>query len=216
MKDTSWDRVYRQHGQVQFDILPKVEIAATNFAQKRYRKVLDLACGTGRHAIYLAKQGFDVTASDISENGLIIVRQKAASASLKIEVKHHDMKAVPYPKDYFDAVLCVWSIDIGTLDNIVTTVGEIHRILKTDGTVVADFISVKDETYGRGKEIDRNTFVGAMPGLPDLVEHYSTREELTQVFSRFGDVKIEEADHFYKDEVGRNHLIKAFDVEATK
>jgi ubiquinone/menaquinone biosynthesis C-methylase UbiE len=47
-------------------------------------KVLDCACGTGNHAIWMAEQGYDVTASDISENMLEQAKIKAEEAEVDI------------------------------------------------------------------------------------------------------------------------------------
>ena len=39
-------------------------------------KALELGCGTGTNAIWLARQGFDVTAMDLSETALVQARKK--------------------------------------------------------------------------------------------------------------------------------------------
>ncbi len=54
-----------------------------------HAKVLDLACGKGRHAIYLNQLGFEVTGIDLSENSIAIAN-KNANASLHFQV--HDMR----------------------------------------------------------------------------------------------------------------------------
>ena len=191
METRDWDKIYQQQGQVQTEVLPKVKIAADKFKRNGCLNVLDLACGTGRHAVYLAKEGFDVYASDISEKGLAIAKQQAALANVNIKFKRHDMKTIPYQKESFDAVLCIWSIGIGTISDIRRRIGEIFRVLKYGGTLITDFISVADKTWLRGKEIENNTF--AMEGLPDLVEHYSTKDELATFFTGFHQATIEEA-----------------------
>jgi tellurite methyltransferase len=43
-------------------------------------RALDIACGVGRHAIYLAERGWKVTAVDSSQAGIEILRQRARSA----------------------------------------------------------------------------------------------------------------------------------------
>src|SRR5688572_6448534 len=55
----------------------------------RGSKMLDLACGKGRHARILSESGFDVTGLDLSENS-IAEAQKYASESLRFAV--HDMR----------------------------------------------------------------------------------------------------------------------------
>jgi cyclopropane fatty-acyl-phospholipid synthase-like methyltransferase len=62
--------------------------------------ILDLACGRGRHAVYLNKLGFRVIGVDLSEQSIAHARQ-FENESLKFEV--HDM-TIPYPNS-FDAVL---------------------------------------------------------------------------------------------------------------
>ena len=54
-----------------------------------HAKVLDLACGKGRHAIYLNQLGFDVVGVDLSENSIAIAN-KNANATLHFQV--HDMR----------------------------------------------------------------------------------------------------------------------------
>jgi tellurite methyltransferase len=55
-------------------------------------RALDLACGTGRHAIFLANNGWDVTAVDSSSVGIEIARARAADAGLKIDLRAADLE----------------------------------------------------------------------------------------------------------------------------
>ena len=62
-------------------------------------KILDLACGKGRHSVYLNSLGYDVTGVDLSEKSINHAKQ-FENETLKFNV--HDMSK-PYP-DTFDAV----------------------------------------------------------------------------------------------------------------
>ncbi|MEW6468371.1 MAG: class I SAM-dependent methyltransferase [Bacteroidota bacterium] len=64
-------------------------------------RVLDLACGKGRHCIYLSKKGFDVTGIDISAHN---IREAVRFANDKLEFYLHDMRKV-FRINYFDAIL---------------------------------------------------------------------------------------------------------------
>ena len=55
-------------------------------------KALDLACGAGRHAIFLADRGFQVTAVDNSRVGIEIAKQRAAEKKLKIDFRVADLE----------------------------------------------------------------------------------------------------------------------------
>mgnify|MGYP006218421301 CR=1 FL=1 len=51
--------------------------------------ILDLACGKGRHSIYLNKLGYKVTGVDLSENSIAIANE---SSNESLQFKTHDMR----------------------------------------------------------------------------------------------------------------------------
>jgi SAM-dependent methyltransferase len=67
-------------------------------------RILDLACGIGRHSVELAKRGFDVVGIDISEELLEIARNEAESQSLSIDFQQADLRELDL-RDEFDIVL---------------------------------------------------------------------------------------------------------------
>ena len=67
-------------------------------------RVLDLACGHGRHAVALARRGMVVTGQDLNEGYLQMTQEDAARAGVEIETVHSDMRDIPFT-DEFDAVI---------------------------------------------------------------------------------------------------------------
>ena len=67
MELEGWDKIYKKHGITQVECLKKVEDFVSTIKQCNAKEVLDLGCGTGRHSIYLAEQGFTVKSTDISD-----------------------------------------------------------------------------------------------------------------------------------------------------
>jgi SAM-dependent methyltransferase len=57
-------------------------------------RVLDIACGNGRHSIALAAQGYDVTGVDLAEPFLDLARAAAALADVKVDFRQTDMRDV--------------------------------------------------------------------------------------------------------------------------
>lgn len=96
--ELDWDEIYKTQGEVQSDVLPTAIMAAELFKKENIKNVLDLGCGMGRHSVFFAKQGFDVTATDISEKGVEETQQKAAALQLNIKTACHDMRDIPYQK----------------------------------------------------------------------------------------------------------------------
>ncbi len=67
-------------------------------------RVLDLCCGTGRHAVPLAKAGLGVTGLDMSEEYLELARSAARGAGVEVRLVQGDMREIPF-RGEFDAVV---------------------------------------------------------------------------------------------------------------
>lgn len=71
-------------------------------------RVLDLACGWGRHAVALAQEGFRVTGVDWSATLLERARGRAEASGVEVEWVRGDMRELPW-EERFDAVLSLYS-----------------------------------------------------------------------------------------------------------
>jgi protein-L-isoaspartate O-methyltransferase len=67
---------------------------------------LDVAGGTGRHAIWLAEHGFEVTLTDISKAGLKIASEEAKGRGIDLETLCMDFEEDPFPSGPWDVILC--------------------------------------------------------------------------------------------------------------
>jgi len=71
------------------------------------RRVLDMATGTGRAALALAKRGAIVTGVDASREMLSVARTRAADGELSIEFAEGDAHALAFSDRSFDATVCL-------------------------------------------------------------------------------------------------------------
>jgi SAM-dependent methyltransferase len=102
-------------------------------------KVLDLACGKGRHSIYLNQLGFTVLGADLSENS-IAEANKNTNETLHFKV--HDMRE-PF-EEKFDAIFNLFT-SFGYFENDednLTTLKAIKESLSEYGFAVIDFMNV--------------------------------------------------------------------------
>ena len=89
-KRRDWNRAYRQDAAPWDTGLPSQElIKLLNSGSVASCRTLDMGCGTGINAIYLAQKGFDVTAVDISD----VAIKKAAAKAKEVGVKVRFMQA---------------------------------------------------------------------------------------------------------------------------
>lgn len=217
MPAKGWERIYQERGELHFSVLPKIKRASALFKTRGYKDILDLGCGTGRHSIFLAKKGFNVYATDISPTGIKIARKKAEALGLKdINFKQHDMRSIPFSGGFFDAVICTWAIHHGTLDEIQKAIDEIYRVLRPNGMVITDLLSVDTESYGLGEEIEKNTFIGKKTIEEDVPHHYSTREEILRLFLAFRQLNVRLSTKYYTGNKEKKHVSKRFNVQAVK
>jgi SAM-dependent methyltransferase len=88
---TDWDRRYREGEYANEPPHPLVVTFASKFPVPG--QALDVACGTGRHALWLAQGGWDVTAVDNSRAGLEILAQRAEDKRIRIRTIVADLEA---------------------------------------------------------------------------------------------------------------------------
>ncbi len=68
-------------------------------------RILDIGCGTGRHAIELTKRGYTVVGVDLSDSQLERARQKAAANNLQIQFHKHDARNLPFLHEFDVAIM---------------------------------------------------------------------------------------------------------------
>lgn len=79
-------------------------------------RILDLACGFGRHSLSLARRGFHVTGVDITEEFIKDALQTAKSEGLNVEFIHSDIRDLSIENEY-DVVLNLADGAIGYLES---------------------------------------------------------------------------------------------------
>jgi SAM-dependent methyltransferase len=121
--------------------------------------ILDLACGKGRHSIYLNKLGYNVTGVDLSENSIAIAKE---SSNETLQFKTHDMRE-PMNETY-DAVFNLFT-SFGYFDSHednIKTLKAIKESINEYGFGVIDFFNadfiIENLVAEETKEIDGITF----------------------------------------------------------
>jgi SAM-dependent methyltransferase len=101
--------------------------------------ILDLACGKGRHSVFLASKGFQVTGLDLSQKS-IEHASKYATGKLHFDV--HDMRKT-YKKDHFDYIFNLFT-SFGYFQEESENqqaINAMHENLKPNGKLVIDFMN---------------------------------------------------------------------------
>ncbi len=122
--------------------------------------MLDLACGKGRHALYMSRFGYDVTGLDISESSIAFAREFEHDG---LDFFQHDMRK-PFRINYFDFIFNFFT-SFGyfkTEGEHLQTLRNVQRGLRPGGTFVLDFMNaqkvIRNLVQGEIKVLDNITF----------------------------------------------------------
>jgi len=141
------------------------EIISGNLSEGRF---LDLGTGPGTQAIQLAKRGFVVTATDLSENAI----DKAKKLSSEVNFVTDDFLNSKLPDNEFDFIFdrgCFHVFDISQRQNYVN---QIKRILDDNGILFLKCMSIDE------KNLPENE-----------VPHKFSRQEIIDIFSNDFDIQ---------------------------
>lgn len=181
---------------------PDVLECATNVLSAGGSHALDLGCGIGRHALALARMGFEVDALDGSEAGLGELARAAGREQLAIRTHHGMMTELPFADGGFDYLLAFNVIYHGDPEILAATLGEIRRVLRPGGTLQLTMLSRRNANYGVGDEIAPDTFV--VPEADDDKVHphfYCNAAGLVALLGGFELLSLIDRDH----KPGRGH-----------
>lgn len=138
---------------------PAVEALVPLLQERRFERVLDVGCGLGRHANYLATRGSTCFGIDASEAGLEYARTQAKAASLRVEYRAAPFYELPFGDGTFDAIVAWNVIYHGDRDLAQRAIDEFRRVLVPGGLYLGTMLSKRNRDYGVGREIRPDTFV---------------------------------------------------------
>jgi cyclopropane fatty-acyl-phospholipid synthase-like methyltransferase len=112
MRSNEWEEFFDGHAPVYMDnsftknTVEEVEFVLEELRLPSGSRILDVGCGTGRHAVELARRGYRVTGVDISAGMLAEAEKAARKAGVEVELIHAD--ATQFTSDkLFDAAICL-------------------------------------------------------------------------------------------------------------
>ena len=151
-------------------------------------RVLCVADGEGRNSVWLARQGFQVDAFDISEVGLAKARKLAASAGVKVSYQLADCDSFAWPTAVYDGIAAIF-VQFADPDLRKRLFARITASLKPGGILILQGYTPKQLEYRTGG--------------PSAVSHLYTEAMLRDAFSELEIVEL----HEYETELseGRGH-----------
>ena len=121
--------------------LPQAEFLIDALKLSLDHRILELCCGYGRHAINLARSGYNITGFDLCERALKLAGQKARRENLKLHLVRGDIRKLPF-KSEFDRIYNLFSFGyFENDDEILRVLAGASRALKPGGRLLVDVIN---------------------------------------------------------------------------
>jgi 2-polyprenyl-3-methyl-5-hydroxy-6-metoxy-1,4-benzoquinol methylase len=134
----------------------------------RTARALDVACGDGRNARWLAQLGFAVDAVDVSDVAIGALRLAAEARELSVDARVLDLEQEALPVGEYDVVVCMHFLQRPVF-------GSLQAALRPGGvllyeTFTRDHIEVLGSSFNAAFVLERNELLHAFAGL--YVRHY--------------------------------------------
>jgi len=160
---------------------PKVLVELVESAQVQPCKTIDMGCGAGNYAIYLASVGFDVTGVDISPSAIALAQANAKKQGVTCRFMAADvLSGLTEITETFE-----FAYDWSLLHHVFPEdrrqyVETVHRLLVPSGKYLSVCFSEKEAGFGgTGKE--RRTPLGT-------VLYFSSEDELRELFGPYFEI----------------------------
>lgn len=128
-------RLTRKHGQVEY--ITSMKYIHEYLGENKEAKILDIGAGTGRYAVQLANEGYDVTAVELVKYNLGILKSKGSS------VKAYQGTALNlsrFEENTFDVTLIFGPMyHLYTLEDKVKALTEAKRVTKSGGIILVAY-----------------------------------------------------------------------------
>ena len=181
-----------------------VVLLVKRLLEAKVRRVLDFGTGTGRHAVYLARIGFEVYGFDWSDAAIRITKQEMSRERFSAQLTVWDMNDTPLPYDdgFFDAVIAVKVLHHTYIEKIRRIASEIARITHESGYVYIEAPTyeeaMKQKLEGvRFDEPEPGTFIPLNGNEVGVPHHHFTRDEILKTLENFRLISLEEKNDHY-------------------
>lgn len=176
-----------------------VQFVFRNFNRNGEDKILDLGCGAGRHVYFMASENIDTYGVDISADGIEHTKKLLKENGLSVDLKVAGADNIPYEDNYFNGIISYGVLYYCNINEIENAAKEIFRVLKPNGKALIVVRNTKDYRYGKGKEIEKNTFLieeedknKCSFNENGMIMHFFEEDEVKKLFGDFSYVFIDE------------------------
>lgn len=165
-----------------------VRFLKKNFKTPQTKTVLDFGCGSGRNTVPMVDMGFGkVIAMDYNHECLELTKEKIKSAENVTYIQNERME-IPLESNSVDGIVAYGALFYFAEQERAAFAGELYRVLKKDGLILADFRGLEDGMFGMGQELEPNMFLldERAGALQKMIYWFCDDRDLRQLYEACG------------------------------
>ncbi|MGE0754113.1 MAG: class I SAM-dependent methyltransferase [Alphaproteobacteria bacterium] len=189
-----WDEKFKSRSWGRWPPEDLVRFMGRNFknADKSKVRVLEVGCGPGANIWFLQREGFAVSAIDVSPTAIELAGKRLAEENSGSNAQQADLQVgnfqkLPWDDASFDVVIDIFALYANTNEVIASALAEISRVLKPGGLFYTKLWGSNTSGFGDGKQLENSTFdeITSGPCTNMGVSHFFSRDEIEALFGRF-------------------------------
>jgi cyclopropane fatty-acyl-phospholipid synthase-like methyltransferase len=173
-----WNKRFNDEGIIwTFNPCKSALIAKAKFIDLGIKSILIPGAGYGRNAKLFVDSGFTVTGIEISERAIEIARENGVT----IQYFNGSILDMPFDSEKYDSIFCFNVFHLFLKEERKIVIEKFRNQLKENGYGFIVVMSELEESFGKGEEIEPNTYE-PRKGKP---VHYFTDSDLREHFKGF-------------------------------
>lgn len=181
---------------------PEVYPLLNRWRKQKFKTLLDLGCGVGRHALLFSKYDFEVCACDLSKEGIDKLNTLVEESGLSIATKVCDMLSLPYEDNSFDSLIAFHAIYHSDDEGIKKIINEIKRVLKTGKEAYITFNSKNSSAFKNpdNKHLSDSTIVKTTGHEAGIPHYYANKQEVEMLLEGFEIIEFSYKEEYWQDQ----------------
>ncbi len=111
--------------------------------------VLDIGCGDGRDAVFLARKGFKVTAIDTRQKAIDAAKELAKNNGVTVNFLLKDVREYVFPKNHYQAIIALNSLFFLRKKDFYAAINNIKKSLASGGIAIISSFTINDSMFDK-------------------------------------------------------------------
>lgn len=190
-----WDDIYKSRAWGMYPSENLIRFIARHYYSADDRKsinILDLGCGSGANTWYLAREGFNVSGIDGSENAISILGKKLDKEGLQADLHVGDIGSLPFSDGTFDCIVDVNCLMCNDYETSKAIISHAATKVKKGGRIFSMMGKAGSWGDGLGQKIGKRTYKDAAEGPYANMGtvRFTERDDIYDIYGSFEDIEI--------------------------